>query len=212
MNTDDLLARLDRARREDPERAVFGAGHRGHGYRLNAPMPPERMAEIERDLDVLLPEDYRAFLLQAADGGAGPGYGLNPFTVSNELPVPEPGEFPGVSGRPILVDPPADPEDDDAVEASISAHLDAVYRGVTVLNDEGCGMHSLLVLRGACAGQVWWYPWQDGTGIFPLRHPGTGTPMTFTDWYGLWLDSILDPGRTAIGSFAPYAPTEPWTA
>ncbi|MFJ8828514.1 SMI1/KNR4 family protein [Micromonospora aurantiaca] len=55
---------------------VFGAN--GHQWRREPPLTTDELAELESQLDVELPAEYRSFLLQVSRGGAGPAYGLFP--------------------------------------------------------------------------------------------------------------------------------------
>lgn len=64
------LAAADRALRR------FGAA--AHRYALAPPLAARDVAALERDLGTPLPDDYRAFLVEIAAGGAGPAYGLLP--------------------------------------------------------------------------------------------------------------------------------------
>jgi hypothetical protein len=66
------LACLDRNLR------VFGAN--GHRYKLNEPGTPTSLIEIERAHVVEFPSDYRNFMLEISDGGAGPNYGIKPIS------------------------------------------------------------------------------------------------------------------------------------
>jgi hypothetical protein len=56
---------------------VFGASE--HRYALEDPLSDSQVQEVESQLGVALPEDYRGFLLQVGAGGAGPSYGI--FTL-----------------------------------------------------------------------------------------------------------------------------------
>jgi hypothetical protein len=69
-----LLGELDR---RDPRRRVFGAA--AHQYKLNLPLPVSVIEEFEQRHGVSLPEDYRRFVTEIGNGGAGPYYGLFPF-------------------------------------------------------------------------------------------------------------------------------------
>ncbi|MGK5443254.1 SMI1/KNR4 family protein [Micromonospora sp. URMC 105] len=56
---------------------VFGA--KAHRWTLESPLSPAELAELEAQLGIELPEEYRSFLLHAGRGGAGPAYGLFPL-------------------------------------------------------------------------------------------------------------------------------------
>jgi hypothetical protein len=191
---------------------------------LRSPADPAAVDAVEALVGTRLPEDFRAFLLTAGDGGPGPGDGLLPLRAGLErLDVDPATDFPGRPGEPlvidedhlVLLDAAIDATDgtpaEDLHAAERSAFVDDfsrhAERGITVLADEGCGMLDVLVLRGPCAGQVWWYPSADEIGVLPLAHPVTGDPLTFTDWYALWLDRALDPDVPPLTSFGSYANT-----
>jgi tetratricopeptide (TPR) repeat protein len=61
----------------DPERTAFGS--RGHDYALNARAREAEVEAFETKWGRRLPEDYRRFLIELGNGGAGPGYGLFPL-------------------------------------------------------------------------------------------------------------------------------------
>ena len=48
----------------------------GIRYEMNEPMALSELERFEEENGIELPEDYRGFLLEVANGGAGPGYGL----------------------------------------------------------------------------------------------------------------------------------------
>ena len=72
-----VLRLLDELDRRDPRREVFGSG--SHDYKLNPPLPVSVIEAFEGRHGVSLPEDYRLFITEVGDGGAGPYYGLLPF-------------------------------------------------------------------------------------------------------------------------------------
>ncbi|MFZ4278278.1 SMI1/KNR4 family protein, partial [Streptomyces arboris] len=55
---------------------VFGS--LGHGWVLEDPLTDEGLIELEAQVGVRLPGDYRSFLTCVGAGGAGPAYGLFP--------------------------------------------------------------------------------------------------------------------------------------
>src|SRR5690348_6488288 len=72
-----VLLRLADLDRRDPRRKVFGAG--AHQYKLNPPLPVSVVEAFEGTHGISLPEDYRLFLTEIGNGGAGPCYGVLPF-------------------------------------------------------------------------------------------------------------------------------------
>ena len=108
----------------DPGHRRFGARH--HGYRLGPPLGEARVAAIEAGLGLALPADYRRFVAEVGDGGAGPYLGLMPLDHPLQQTV-----------------------------AAGSFTPEAPYQGVIGLGHLGCGYLALLVVRGDAAGSVW---------------------------------------------------------
>lgn len=69
---------LDCARTVDKKYELFGTST--HKYKLNPPLSASFVRNIEEKYGFTLPEDYFYFITEVADGGAGPDYGIQPFT------------------------------------------------------------------------------------------------------------------------------------
>ena len=67
----------------DSNLTVFGSRH--HKYRIYPCLTETEIRGFERQYQVVLPEDYRHFLLEIADGGAGPDYGLRRLSNCPEI-------------------------------------------------------------------------------------------------------------------------------
>jgi len=97
-----IIEALQYLRVTDRDKAVFGSWH--HGYRLDSPLPHDDIRKLEETYELSLPEDYAAFLQEAGNGGAGPGYGLERFGYVAErrsIPTAKPrGERRLVSASP----------------------------------------------------------------------------------------------------------------
>lgn len=92
---------------------VFGAP--GHRFALDEPLNAQELADLESQLGVRLPEDYRRFLLEVGAGGAGPAYGVFPVrradgqwawegdgaSLADLAPLPEPFPMQGPSQAEI---------------------------------------------------------------------------------------------------------------
>ncbi len=70
-----ILGKLEQAR----SRGLSCFGSDRHGFRLNEPLAAADLEAFEAQHRVRLPEDYRAFLTLAGNGGAGPYYGIYPL-------------------------------------------------------------------------------------------------------------------------------------
>ncbi len=76
---------------------IWGAS--AHRFQSNPPISEQHLADLERKHGVELPSDYRSYLLEVGDGGAGPWQGLLPIrhAISQSL-----SECPGCMRRPFL--------------------------------------------------------------------------------------------------------------
>ena len=207
-----LLGELDRS---DPRRKVFGS--RIHGYRLNPPLPVPVIEAFEERHGVSLPEDYRRFLTEVGDGGAGPSYGVLPFGKDDDGRDWEGGGLVGDLSKPFphatawnLPEsfwdgepdpPPGTPleEEDRLMEAwdrELEAHYwdPALMDGAVPICHLGCALHQWLVITGEPRGHVWNDFRADRRGISPVVGE-TGEPMTFAAWYMTWLDASLREAR-----------------
>jgi hypothetical protein len=130
------------SRDRDPDRGPDGAG---------APLGWEGVREFERRHGVVLPEPYRTFVAEIADGwrAGPPDHGLVPLA---SLP-PDWG-----NGRPERVLSRPFPLtrgwywDDEGAEpcAELDARIEEVFNhGSVVLGTDGCGMYWHLVVRSA---------------------------------------------------------------
>jgi len=206
--------------------SVFGAN--GHRWRSEPPLAQDELAELESQLGVELPDEYRAFLLQAGRGGAGPAYGLFPLhrvegrwrwegdgadlTVLEalRLPFPHTDSFNPADGLP---DPP-DEEDFDSQEKFNEAedaywqHHEAVVFapehtiGLLYLCHLGCAYREALVVTGPARGQMWADDTAGDGGFRPLRE-ADGSPTRFDRWYRGWLEQAEEQTRPGSGQNTP---------
>jgi len=207
----DVVERLGRLAVQPNAGNVFGS--MGHGWRLEPALSAAELAELEGQLLVELPSEYRSFLLEVSRGGAGPAYGLFPLrrvdgqwqwegdgasltdlnTLSQPFPYVE--AFNPADGLP---DPPDEDDYDseaayhEAEDAYWELHDTVVYRpeysvGLLYLCHFGCALRAGLVVSGPARGQMWADETADGSGFQPV-HGDDGTPLGFARWYRQWLD------------------------
>lgn len=172
-------------------------------WELEPPLTPAELAALESQLGLVLPADYRSFLLQAGRGGAGPGYGLFPLRhragrwrwagdgACDGDPETLAEPFPHIQAFNPFDDVPARPDDSAADDEWWERYEDVVYdpahsHGLLYLSDMGCALRTALVVTGPSRGQMWADYMAESDGFHPLQNPD-GTRQTFTDWYRAWL-------------------------
>ena len=206
-----LLRELDH---QDAQRKVFGS--HVHQYRLRPPLPKTVIEAFEKPNHVALPGDYKYFITEIGNGGAGPYYGLFPFgqhddghdlcawdggglvgDFSKAFPHREAWNLPA-SFWQNQPDPPPDmpPDDEDGLREAWDRELEEKYWDPALMNGAipichlGCAYRQWLVINGEQRGYVWRDDRVDDKGISPLRDE-SGKQMTFADWYMSWLHGTL---------------------
>ncbi|MCA9673843.1 MAG: SMI1/KNR4 family protein [Kofleriaceae bacterium] len=170
----------------DPTCARFGARH--HRYLTGPRLDDARLAAIEAEVGIRLPDDYRAHLRTIGDGGAGPYHGLMPLDHPLQLAAAR-GAF-ALRDTTATVDAPRGP---------------ALYQGVVGLAHLGCGYVAFLVVAGPARGQVW----LDGRGADDGVRPIVTGDGAFRAFFHEWIDALaharwprgwVTPGRCALPS------------
>ncbi|WP_188127269.1 SMI1/KNR4 family protein [Actinoplanes lobatus] len=217
INSDwsDVRARLAALSIHPNSGSIFGAND--HQWRLEPPVTDHELAELESQLGIELPGEYRTFLLHVGRGGAGPAYGLFPLRrvegrwhwegdgadltdlATLSQPFPRTEAFNPADGLP---DPPD--EDDFDSEEQFNEAEDVYWRhhddvtcapehsiGLLYLCHLGCALREVLVISGPARGQMWADDTADDGGFRPLCEPD-GRPTGFAHWYRRWLKEAED--------------------
>ncbi|MGW4378462.1 SMI1/KNR4 family protein [Kitasatospora sp. NPDC004531] len=192
---------------------VFGA--LGHRFALEEPLTAAEVADLEAQAGVVLPEEYREFLLQVGAGGAGPAYGVYPvrriegrwrwegdgadLADLSRLGEPFPRQGPDQEHVRALLEERPNEEDfeeiedfDDAIEAWDERWEPVMFApdrtvGAVVISQLGCAARQWLILSGPERGRIWSDDRADDEDLTPLLGE-RGEPMTFARWYLAWLD------------------------
>jgi len=200
----DSLRRLARAKID-----LFGAN--GHGFILNKPVSERAVQAFESQHAIRLPQDYRDFMTQVGNGGAGPDYGLFPLGYADGgldlKPWSEGDGFVGTlsqpfqftdswndtSGLPDLNPTPEHEEEADRMMAVFEERYwsSALMNGAFPICHRGCALRLWLVATGAEAGHVWRDGRADFSGLSPLLTKD-GSRATFSSWYLEWLESCME--------------------
>jgi len=214
LNPTQILEKLDTLRRLDAERNIFGAS--SHDYQLNPCLGETDINSVEDQYTIHLPDDYRNFLLEVGNGGAGPyygvfrlgeqddGWGFRPweggFLVGDpSVPFPyhDNWNLPGAfwSADPQNKEWASDEEADDAND-SWDKTLAEVYWAPAVMNGAipichcGCALRQWLVVTGPERGNVWQDDRADLNGVYPLQTEN-GERISFSKWYLMWLEDSI---------------------
>ncbi|MFG2754849.1 SMI1/KNR4 family protein [Streptomyces xanthophaeus] len=204
---------------------VFGS--LGHRWVLEAPLTDDALAELEAQVGVRLPEEYRDFLACVGAGGAGPAYGLFPVRrvqgrwrwegdgadladlAMVAQPFPDHGPDPELLDA-LLAERPEEEEFeeiedfDDAIEAW-DERWDAVMfapertAGAIVISHIGCAQREWLIVSGTHRGTIWSDCRADDADLVPLLDDG-GRPVTFARWYTAWLEEAELTARQQPGT------------
>lgn len=175
-----LKARLDELREADSAFQVFGA--ESHRYHTSIPMTEEEVLAFEKQHEIVLPEEYRTFLLTMEREGAGPYYGLYPPTgysyelenvKSNFLSLPFPHQEPWIVAE--------DDMDQSVLDEEHNYFGNYWVQGAMGLCHYGCGVYFLLVVTGQVCGQIWADDRVSDGGVYPIA-------KDFLTWYEEWLE------------------------
>ncbi|MEV0029788.1 HEAT repeat domain-containing protein [Nocardia sp. NPDC050793] len=175
-----IVDKLTRAAADPGLLEAFGA--RTHGFRLNPPLSESTVAAFETEHDVVLPEGYRRFLLEIADGGAGPSYGLLELAEAY-------GEvadcFTGYLAEPSPFVPGIAYSDDWWNRFSGQQDRPDPLQGTLSVVHHGCTSYTQLVISGPGRGR-----------LVAIDHNGVPAPYVLEDpdfltWYERWLDELL---------------------
>ena len=196
--SEEVLQKMEQLRSMDAALKLFGAST--HRYGFNPPLKSEDVAAFEASQAVRLPEDYKDFILNVGNGGAGPCYGIYPLR-------PEGSIHPAMASRPridlavpfqhaeawdadwldqIDWDAGERPDDDRMEEYFDTRHI----AGSLCICHQGCGDFWLLVVKGNESGHIWMDGRGNFSGIFP-ESGAHGERLTFSQWYLNWLNDCL---------------------
>ncbi len=190
-------------------------GSLGHRWVLEEPLTEDGVTELEEQIGVRLPVEYRTFLLHVAAGGAGPAYGLFPVRrVQGQWrwegdgadladlsmlaePFPEQGPDPKaleelLAQRPEEGDFDEIEDFDDAIEAWDEQWYALMFApertaGAIVICHLGCALREWLIISGSHRGTVWSDGRADDVDLVPLLDDDK-KPVTFARWYTGWLE------------------------
>ncbi|MBN2004531.1 MAG: SMI1/KNR4 family protein [Anaerolineae bacterium] len=159
--------------------SCFGAEN--HGFQLNPPASEATLQDFEKAHHIRLPDDYRAFLAHAGNGGAGPYYGIYSLAGWNDFAGLVLDEIPD---NFLALPCPLHPEMPQTENWADGLGDVSPYQGTLTLGTQGCTYAMLLIVSGPSSGRVV-YVDADGGAPYLVHHPD------FLSWYERWLDELL---------------------
>jgi len=159
MEFSAINATIEGLRTASPKPDIFGASH--HGFALNPPLPEKDVVAFERKYRIELPADYRRFLTEVGNGGAGPYYGM--FRLGERMDMRSLvgwDENDGVVGvlsesfphtapwNDLTGEPTEDDENDDQYDEKCQKFYERYFspryvNGAVPLSDSGCASSHL---------------------------------------------------------------------
>jgi len=191
---------------EHAQNQIWGASV--HRFRVNPPVPEEEVARLEKEHDIELPSDYRSYLIEIGDGGAGPWQGLLPIreAIAESLM-----ECPRCLAQPFLhgtphIDPDGkqrkwfqfrQPDRRGYVPLPIDEAMRPEFMAGSLIIAHGRpkgGAHILyrLVLNGLERGRVWRDDRARSGTVAPSDSPSWRVhDPQFREWMLAWLDQCV---------------------
>lgn len=187
---------------------VFGAN--SHGFKLNPPLNEREVIRFEEKHRVRLFGDYRRFITEAGNGGAGPYYGVfplgymddgsgfAPWDKSQSIVGDLAAEFPYREAWNDLTGRPPDElavTNEQEYEQQMNA-FEARYFAPQLMNGAfpichmGCALRVWLVITGKQGGLLCRDGRADYTGLSPIVLKDA-SPANFSGWYMEWLEEAL---------------------
>jgi len=196
MNSKEILSKLEELRSIDTNYKIFGSEF--HKYKLNPVLPEKAILKFETNYKIKLPLDYRSFLMEIGNGGAGPYYGVFPLGEYDEGVWKENDGFVGVLSEffPYTSDWNEEPnfpnendyEDEEKFEKDYLAVQEEYWKslnGAIPICHQGCANRNWLIISGQETGKIWIDKLADFAGL-------KKTDLTFGQWYLKWLNDSLE--------------------
>ncbi|MEH2324993.1 MAG: SMI1/KNR4 family protein [Nostoc sp.] len=203
---------------------VFGSEL--HQYQFKPCLSNKDIQVFESRYNIKLPSEYRNFIVEIGNGGAGPGYGLSGLSgIESEDVIPEkvyPENYEILFKAFPLTEAWNDLDlivknNTDFVTNNNKYFDDKFIQGTLPITNYGCGIYAILVVTGEQSGKIWIDDRTNDNGIYPASlsfchafhdinpddsYPNSNEeqPLSFYDWYEDWLNRSLDQIRQSSES------------
>lgn len=200
-----IKGKLEQLKVLDANLILFGAST--HRYKLNPVVSKETILQFEKAHNVTLPIEYKMFLTEIGNGGAGPFYGLEPIenALFYDLDYKHQEMLLNPSMPFLLTESwninfeasETGEQNPDKYNSELdkfdNEYFDPEYmNGVISICNYGCGVRLNLVVNGAEYGHIWTDDRTNDNGIYPSFELGNKQKVKFLDWYELWLENSIN--------------------
>lgn len=161
---------------------ISGKHSKPDQFQLNPPLAEAEVQAFEAEHGIRLPEDYRAFLIHAGNGGAGPIYGLYSLDECNDF-----ADWVGADVQADFLIRPCPLSPDIPITPDWRERFGdtSPYQGSLTLGSRGCTYETQLIVSGPYAGRVIYVDADENAPPYFVREPD------FLAWYERWLDELL---------------------
>jgi hypothetical protein len=192
-----IKQKLELLKSKDNRLTNFGA--QKHKYIFNKMVSQDTIEAFEKKYSITLPDEYKSFLTQIGNGGAGPYYGLESledslledldYRETDRLTLPD-QPFPLTEAWNIDFD---NLKEDEYTTLKDKEYSDPKFKsGLLRLANYGCGVSMNLVVNGPEYGKIWVDDRCNDQGLYPDNYFGNEEKIGFLAWYEMWLDESLD--------------------
>ncbi|MEH2053049.1 SMI1/KNR4 family protein [Nostoc sp.] len=192
-------------------------GSESHQYQFKPCLSNKDIQLFESRYNIILPSEYRNFLLEIGNGGGGPGYGLYGLSgieyTEDVILEKEYHENYEILSKPFPLteawnDLDVIVKNNTGFVANSDAYFDDKFiQGTLTITNYGCGIYAILVITGEQSGKIWIDDRTNDNGIYPaslsfcsffhdadpddFTNSDEKQPLSFYNWYEDWLNRSL---------------------
>ena len=210
MNPIYIRERLTEIRDLDLKFSLFGS--KVHRYELKPTISESDVADYEKQNSISIPEDYRQFVTEIGNGGAGPFCGISGLPAEwnlNNLSAPfsytkltRDGSELDLIQQIEVLDESGENFDEQYEKLSLKYWTDTNANGALHICEYGCALRFFLALNGRERGNIWFDATADFNGFSPVSvskatslssewchyNQDTSKRVNFAKWYEAWLN------------------------
>jgi len=198
----EMIKKFSYLKNIDKNFKIFGASF--HKYEFGKLLGENTVNDFEKKYNVKIPFEYKLFMLEIGNGGAGPFYGIVPFEKCLFSDIDHPNDkyllnpsipFPYNDEWTMKFDGNYEEGNEEAIEEFEKEYFDDKHiAGMIRICNFGCGHFINLVVNGYEYSNVWSDDRGSDYGIYPFNYYTFNNQkrLTFFDWYECWLDKSIN--------------------